>query len=66
MRHNAEATRLNMEARMKEREKELKLDLAQALEAVKDAERMLQEVRNKAQQEVSAVSIILIVNSYFF
>ncbi|GFO13212.1 hypothetical protein PoB_003971700 [Plakobranchus ocellatus] len=54
MRHNAEATRHNMEARMKEREKELKLDLAQAMDAAKDAERVMLEARTRAQQEVMA------------
>ena len=59
MHHNAEAMRQNMETRMKETEKELKLDLSQALDALKDAERAAHETRTRAQQEVTAVSVFL-------
>lgn len=56
VRHNAEAARQHLETRMKEHEKELKQDVAQALESAKNAERVLQESKLKWQQEINAVS----------
>lgn len=58
-RHNTEAARLHLEVKMKESEKELKRELAQALEATKNAERILQETKVKWQQETNAVSLNL-------
>ncbi|BFZ12261.1 hypothetical protein BsWGS_15300 [Bradybaena similaris] len=55
-RHNTEAARLHLEVKMKESEKELKRELAQALEATKNAERILQETKVKWQQETNAAN----------
>lgn len=54
-RHNSEAARLHLETKLKDKEKEMKHDLSQAMEEAKNAEKTMQETRAKSQQEINAV-----------
>ena len=49
-RHNSEASRAQLEQRLKEKEKDHGLEMRQQTEMMKDMERHLEEAKNKLQQ----------------
>lgn len=68
-RHNAESIRLSLDQKMKEKEKEFRLDLAQVQDALKDSENRLAQHSMNSQKEtnkVSNVSVQWLCRSLFY
>lgn len=55
-RHNAESLRMNFDQKMKEKEKEFRLDLAQVQTALKDSEGRLAQQSMNSQKETNKVN----------
>ena len=54
-RHNAEAARQLYEQRMKDRERELQVELGEQSNMLREMEKILQQEQNKLQQETNKV-----------
>jgi hypothetical protein len=55
-RHNAESIRMNLDQKLKEKEKEFRLDLAQVQDALKDSENRLVHQSMNSQKEINKVN----------
>ena len=56
-RHNAEAARQALETKLKDKEKEFKLELGQQTDLLREAEKHLNDTVNKMQQDINKVCI---------
>ena len=61
-RHNAEAARQAMDQKMKDREKETRMEMSQQADIIKDFEKQLQDTKCKLLQDVNKVFLVINVN----